>query len=639
MGSALRASAKDVFVSWLPLYHDMGLIGAWLGCLYYGAALFVMSPTSFLMRPDSWLWAIHRYRGTLSASPNFGFDLCINKIQDVDLDGLDLTSMRMMANGAEPVRAETIRRFKERFGPCGFRPEAMAPVYGLAECAVGLAFPPLGREPLVDRIDREALTRRGVAQLAREDDPAPIEVVASGQALPQHEIRIVDDSGRELADRREGRLEFRGPSATSGYFRDDERTRQLFRDGWLDSGDRAYIAGGDIYVTGRIKDIIIRGGRNVYPQELEGAVATIEDIRKGGVAVFGAADRESGTEELVVVAETTESDPAKRKHLEGQINEAVAALLGGPPEKIVLVPPRSVPKTSSGKIRRSAAKALYEEGRIGAKPLGVRWQLARLALRGGVGEVRRIGRLLSDRLYAAWWWTIVGICCGVAWLGVMILPRLEWRWMATRALARLGSFAMGVPVSVSGAEHMPLRDAVLVFNHSSYVDVFFLAAFIPGEPVFAAKKELGRQRLAGPFLRRLGAVFVDRYDVSASVADAETFGRLARDGRVLVFFPEGTFTRRPGLSEFYLGAFKIAAEAGKPVVPGILRGTRAMMRGDQWFPRRTPISLSLGEPILPGGTDFASVVGLRDASRAVILAGCGEPDIRELVKPSPTAPD
>jgi 1-acyl-sn-glycerol-3-phosphate acyltransferase len=635
MATALDASATDVFVSWLPLYHDMGLIGAWLGCLHHAAMFYVMAPTSFLARPENWLWAIHRYRGTLSASPNFGFELCLNKIDDAELQGLDLSSIRMMANGSEPVSADTVRRFNERFGRFGFRADAMAPVYGLAECAVGLAFPPLGRPPLINRVDREALTRDCVARSARPDDPKAIEIVACGQALSGHEIRIVDDRGRELNDRREGRLEFRGPSATSGYFRDDEKTKQLFHDGWLDSGDRAYVANGEIYITGRVKDVIIRGGHNIYPQELEEEIAAIPGVRKGGVAVFGSIDRASGTEQLVVLAETTESDRAARAKLQARITNVATDVVGTPPEQIVLAPPRTVPKTSSGKIRRSAAKALFEAGRIGAKPTGVRWQITRLTLSGSAGEARRIARILADRLYAIWWWTDVGACYFLGWAAAMILPRLAWRWAAARLFARTAFRGMGVPLSIEGVENLPRRNAVLVFNHSSYVDALLVAAFVPGEPVFVAKKELAPQRLAGPFLRRLGTAFVDRYEIGTSIADTEAISGLARQGRVLVFFPEGSFTRRPGLSEFYLGAFKIAAEAGKPVIPGILHGTRAMMRSDQWFPRRTPIGITIGDPITPGGTDFAAILRLREAARAFILAGCGEPDLRELVKPEP----
>ena len=218
----------------------------------FGAQLYAMSPMSFLVRPESWLWAMHRFRATLSASPNFGFALCLDKIPEASLEGLDLSSLRMVANGAEPVSAETLRRFIDRFGRYGFHAGAMAPVYGLAECSVGLAFPPLGRLPIVDRVDRERLSAHGFAAPAKPGDPRLLEIVACGQPLPGHEIRIVDEAGHELGERREGRLEFRGPSTTRGYFRNEAKTREFIRGGWLDSGDRAYMAEGDVYVTGRV---------------------------------------------------------------------------------------------------------------------------------------------------------------------------------------------------------------------------------------------------------------------------------------------------------------------------------------------------------------------------------------------------
>ena len=269
----MEATSADIFVSWLPLYHDMGLIGAWLGCLYFAAPLYVMSPLSFLMRPESWLWAIHRFRATLSGAPNFAYELCLNKIDDRNLEGLDLSSLRMTVNGAEPVSVPALRRFIERFGHYGFRPGAMAPVYGLAENSVGLAFPPPGRPPVIDRVDRGLLSVRGIAAPALTDDPRALEIASCGAPLPGHEVRIVDELGFELGERHEGRLEFRGPSATSGYFRNETKTRELFHGSWLDSGDRGYMAGGEVYITGRIKDIIIRAGRHIYPQEIEEAIA------------------------------------------------------------------------------------------------------------------------------------------------------------------------------------------------------------------------------------------------------------------------------------------------------------------------------------------------------------------------------
>ena len=636
MGRVMDASSADVFVSWLPLYHDMGLIGAWLGCLHFAAQLYVMSPLSFLVRPESWLWAMHRFRATFSAAPNFGFELCINKIPDADLVGLNLGSLRMVANGAEPVSPQTLRRFIERFSHYGFPAGAMAPVYGLAECSVGLAFPSLGRGPLIDRVSRDRLSATGVAEPARPDDHNPLEIVACGQPLPGHEVRIVDEAGLELGDRREGRLEFRGPSATSGYFNNESKTRELIHDGWLDSGDRAYMAGGDVCITGRIKDIIIRAGRHLYPQEIEEAVAGIPGIRKGGVAVFSVSDPSAGTERVVVLAETREVDPVAKAKLQAAAHEVVTDTAGTPPDEIILAPPHSVPKTSSGKIRRSAAKDLYSRGRIGAPQSALWLQLFRLSLTGVGAQIGRLARLLREIFYATWWWLAVAVSFVLAWFAVMLLPRRSWRWAAIRAIARAALAAVGVPVAVSGLERIPPGNAMLVFNHSSYMDALVLSAILPGEPVYVVKRELAGQIFAGPFLRRLGASFVERYEFSASLADAEAVIAAARQGRNIVFFPEGTFTRRPGLSGFYLGAFKVAAQADLPVLPGIVRGTRTMLRSDQWFPRWTPLSIRIEEPIKPTGTDFVSIVRLRDAVRQVVLAHCGEPDIGELVKPALT---
>jgi len=635
MGFVMQATSADIFVSWLPLYHDLGLIGAWLGCLYFAAPLYVMSPLSFLVRPENWLWAIHRFRATLSAAPNFGFELCVNKVSDSELEGLDLSSLRMVANGAEAVSVQTLRRFIAKFERYGFKPSAMAPVYGLAESAVGLAFPPPGRPPVIDRLDRQALASRGVAEPARPDDPRPLELVACGQPLPGHEIRIVDEMGREVAERQEGRLEFRGPSATLGYFRNETKTRELFRNGWLDSADRAYTAGGDVYITGRIKDIIIRAGRHIYPQEIEEAVADIPGIHKGGVAVFGAADKTSGTERVIVLGETRETDVAARAALRARAYEIASEIAGAAPDEVVLAPPRTVPKTSSGKIRRTAAKELYESGQIGAAQRSLWWQLLRLSLAGVGPQARRFVRIVTDFLYAGWWWTIVafGFLCG--WTAVMVLPRLEWRWAAVRVISRAALMALGVPVSTRDINRVPRGNAILVFNHSSYADALVLSALLPGETAFVAKKELAGQTIAGSALRRLDTLFIERFDVAGSLSDAKMLIAAAHQGRNLVFFPEGSFTRRAGLSAFYLGAFKVAAESNLFVYPGVIRGTRSMLRGDQWFPRWSPIRVDIYDPIAPIGTDFESVVRLRDAVRRVMLKRCGEPDLGELVKPTP----
>ena len=221
-----------------------------------------------------------------------------------------------------------------------------------------------------------------------------------------------------------------------------------------------------------------------------------------------------------------------------------------------------------------------------------------------------------------------------AWFIAMLLPRLDWRWQAIRGLARAVLTGIGVPVSVEGLSRLPKGNAVAVFNHSSYMDVLVLSSVLPQKPAYVAKREFARHPFIGPFMRRLGTLFVERFDTGASLADTETAIAAAREGRTLVFFPEGAFTRRAGLSEFYLGAFKVAAEAGLPVVPGAIRGTRTMLRGGQWFPRRTPVSVTIENTIMPSGKDFASVLRLRDEARRAVLAACGEPDLAELVKPA-----
>jgi len=632
IGRAIAASSADIFVSWLPLYHDMGLIGAWLGCLYYGAPLYVMSPLAFLARPQGWLRAIHRFHGTISAAPNFAFELCLSKIDDADLKGLDLSSLRFLGNGAEPVSVDTLRRFIDRFATYGFRPDAMAPVYGLAENAVVVTLPQPGRPPIVDRVNRASLRTRGIAQPAEPDDADAIALVSCGQPIPDHEIRIVDDMGREIGERHEGRLEFRGPSATSGYFQNPAKTRELFHDGWLDTGDRAYIAGGNLCVTGRIKDIIIRAGQHIAPHEIEEAVGAVPGLRRNGVAAFGITDRGAGTERVVVLAETDESDPAAQATLKARAQEAATHIVGGPPDEIVLVAPGTVPKTASGKIRRAAARELYLDGNLARSQHALWWQVARLSLAGLRARMPQWRFWIREIVYAGWWWTVISTGFLLGWAAVMSLPSLRWRWAAVRALARTALAALRVPLSVSGIEKIPHR-AMLAFNHASYMDAIVVAAVIPGEPSYVVKKELAGQMLAGAMLRRLDVLFVDRFGLAESLADLKRASATARQNRLLVFFPEGTFTRRPGLSGFYLGAFRVAVEAKLPVSPATLRGTRSMLRADQWFPRWSPISVSIADPIEPAGDDLAAAVQLRDSVRAVILAACGEPDLGGLIKP------
>jgi 1-acyl-sn-glycerol-3-phosphate acyltransferase len=634
MGQVMQADADDVFVSWLPLYHDMGLIGAWLGSLYYGALLVVMSPLAFLARPQRWLQAIHRYRGTLSASPNFGYEYCLRRIEDEALQGVDLRSWRAAFNGAEAVSPDTLEKFVQRFSARGFRAQAMMPVYGLAESSVGLAFPPPGRGARIDRIDRHRFARSGDAAPARDDDPNALRFVSGGLPLPQHQIRIVDNAGRELPERREGRLQFRGPSATSGYYRAPEKTRSLFADGWLESGDLAYMANGEVFITGRSRDIIIRAGRNIYPHEIEEAVGDIAGVRAGRVAVFGSTSAESGTERLVVLAETRSTGAAERERLHSDINARVTDLTGAPPDHIVLASPGTVLKTSSGKIRRAASRELYESGAIGRRRRSVPWQLVRLGVAAIRPRLRAAARDVRASLYAGWCWVAFGTLAPLTWLGVTLLPALRLRWRLARACSRLLARATATPLRVSGLQHIPRSGGcVLVANHASYLDAYALVAALPRPAGFIAKAELATHFFTRLPLRRLGTEFVQRFDTGQGVRDTQRLAGILNTGRALLFFPEGTFTRAPGLRPFYSGAFVVAAAAGVPVVPIAIRGTRSMLRANSWFPHRGRVYIEIGEPLDArdpaadaGGDRWRVAMALRDRSHVFILNHCGEPD-------------
>lgn len=634
MGEAMQVTSNDVFVSWLPLYHDMGLIGAWLGSLYFAMPLVIMSPLEFIARPQRWLQAIHRFRGTLSASPNFGYELCLKRLKDDELTRLDLSCWRGAFNGAEPVSPATVEHFCERFGSCGFRREALMPVYGLAESAVGLAFPPLDRGPMADVIRREPFMCEGRAVPAEAGEERTLCFTACGRPIPGHEIRIVDPTGRELPDRHEGRLQFRGASTTGGYFRNPEETRRLFDKDWLNSGDLAYIADGDIYLTGRTKDLIIRAGRNIYPQELEEAVGNIPGIRKGGVVAFACQDKGSATERLVIVAETSEASGEARDSLRTRINELGFDLLGMPPDDVALVAPRTVLKTSSGKIRRSANREMYERGWLGKAERPPWCQVARILAEGVRPRARRIWLNVQAALYATYVWSLFGLATPLIWLLIVALPRKSWCWSAARSAARFLAWASGIRIDVQGLDNLPSgAPYVLVSNHASYLDSFALAAAIPRALSFVAKGELVKKASTRLPLNRLGVHFVERFDKEKSIEDARRIGDRSQGERPLVFFAEGTFTRVPGLLPFHMGAFSTAAEQGMAVVPIAIRGTRSILRSDSWFPRHGAIRITIGEAIVPKSTTAESrnmwetALELRDRTRAFILSHCGEPDL------------
>ena len=624
IGEAIDVRASDVIVSWLPLYHDMGLIGAWLGSLYYGVPIALMSPLAFLSRPARWLWAIQAHHGTLSPAPNFAFDLSVRKIEDNELQGLDLSDWRLALNGSEIVSPETIERFTSRFARYGFKPEAMCPVYGLAESSVGLTMPDLGRLPRVDRIAREPFERARTLQQAGPGESRALQFVSCGRPLPGHDLRIVDASGRALGERLEGHIQFRGPSVTRGYFRNAEATRAVLRDGWMDSGDLGYWADGELFITGREKDLIIQGGRNVYAQGVEDIATTVTGIRKGCVAAFGVYDPARGTERLVVVAETKERDPARRVALRQQLLNRLVADIGVPPDVVVIADPGAVLKTPSGKIRRSATRTAYVNNTLGAKRsvVGQRRRLLLAALQGRAERsVRSVGRLF----YTGYVIGVLAILLPVIWLHLLLCPVGRHAFRAAKRWSRIALTLCGLRVRVEGVDKLSgIRSGILVANHASYLDPIVLMAAVPSDFHFVAKRRLADYPLIGTAIRKAQHATIEKAHMVQRLAGAEDIAKLLDDDELLVVFPEGTFVRSPGLLTFRLGAFKAAVETGRPVVPIAIRGTREILPDGAWLIRRASITVTIGVPLQPRAEGWQEMVRLRDLARDKIARGAGE---------------
>jgi acyl-CoA synthetase (AMP-forming)/AMP-acid ligase II len=368
LGEAAAFRPSDVALAWLPLYHDMGLIGHFLAALVWGMPVVLIPPEIFIKRPREWLVAIERYRGSCSAAPNFAFNLCVKKVRPAEVERLDLSSWRVAFCGAEPVHAETVKRFTSHFAPARFRPETFFPVYGMAEMTLAITFPQPGAPPRFDRVDRRRFERDRVAVVAPADasDDACITWVSVGRAVPRHEFLVIDEEGRPRPERQEGEILVRGPSMMRGYFQNDVATAEAVRaDGWLRTGDLGYVADGLLYVTGRRKEIIIKGGRNLYPQDLEATACRVEGVRAGCCAAFGFRNEARGTEDVVLVCETRATDTEERLRIVHDVKRVILDATGSSPDDIVLVPPGTVPKTSSGKIQRGLTRERWIAGELG----------------------------------------------------------------------------------------------------------------------------------------------------------------------------------------------------------------------------------------------------------------------------------
>jgi fatty-acyl-CoA synthase len=617
----------DAVVSWLPLYHDMGLM-SWLGSLYYGIPLTLLSPITFLARPERWLWAIHYHRATLSGGPNFAYELCVKKINPSDIEGLDLSSWRFAFNGAEAINPRTLERFHKKFAPYGFKADSFAPVYGLAESTVALTFPSAPRVPRIDKIDRVTFEKEHRAvPSTNPSEKNFLEFVACGAPMAEHALRIVDDNGDVLNDREIGNIQFRGASAMQGYFNNPAATQKAYHQGWWESGDLGYLAENDVFIVGRKKDLIIKAGRNLYPEEVEDIVNQIPSIRKGCTIAFGVNDALTGTEKLIVVAETYAINHDEQQTIRNEIIEKMAISLGIPPDSVILVAPHTVPKTSSGKLQRSAGKAAYLKGELKRPNLPAKIQIAKLGAISLSKKTLSWVSYLGKLLYTGYIALIVMLTLPFVLLIIFFLTRKSaghvMRFWA-RTLFRLA----GCRIIVEGKENLKnIPATIFAANHASYLDAMLLIATLPADVVFIGKRELLNNFLFRFFIKKLTYLTIDRMDFSKSIENKSLIEETVKQGRSIAIFPEGTFTYATGLRPFKLGAFIIASETQTPICPIAIRGTRVILRGDNKFFKPGTVQVTIGKLIYPKQKNWDEMLRLHLLIRAEIAKHCGEPVI------------
>jgi acyl-CoA synthetase (AMP-forming)/AMP-acid ligase II len=364
IGDSLGARQDEVTVSWLPLFHDMGLIGCLLTAMYWGTPLVLITPQHFVKRPEVWLQAISKYKGTVSPAPNFAYRLC-SKLSDDRLQDIDLSSWRSAMNGAEAVCSKTIKQFEDRFGSMGFRQESTLPVYGLAESTLAVSFPPQGRSAPVLTFDTLSLGKGLLVEAAENMASQRVtRMVSVGMPVMGLEVRVVSNTGLLVDCGVVGELQVRGDSVMEGSWQQQGVSRSRLIDGWLPTGDLAGIYDGEIYIVGREKDLIIQGGRNIYPEDIEAAIREVSTVRKGGVVVFSSPRDEHGesVEEIVAIVEVDKG--GELRGLADEIAQSVQSKTGSTLDDIVLVPPKTVLKTSSGKIQRGKNRQRYISGEL-----------------------------------------------------------------------------------------------------------------------------------------------------------------------------------------------------------------------------------------------------------------------------------
>jgi len=380
IGGAIRAaypeseSFRHSAVSWLPLYHDMGLVGGVFTSLFHGRELCLIPPELFVARPAVWLRALSRHRATVSPAPNFAYALCAERIRDDELAGVELGAWLVAMNGAEPVTPSVLARFVDRFAAHGLREQALTPVYGLAEATLAVTFSALRERFSVRRFDSRALLEQGRADDAGADG---VPIVSLGPPLPGFELAVVDEAGSALPERRLGRVRARGPSIMQGYDGRAEETARALQDGWLDTGDVGFLRDGELYLHGRAKDLIIVRGRNHAPQDVEQALNDLPGVRAGCSAAVGVLAEDGTGEVLWVFVERARDARASDAAIADGVRRRVLERSALHSERVVVLAPGTLPRTSSGKIRRSETLRLYRAGGL-APPTPV--SLPRLAL-------------------------------------------------------------------------------------------------------------------------------------------------------------------------------------------------------------------------------------------------------------------
>ncbi len=393
MNVGLQIREDDIAVSWLPLYHDMGLIGFVLAPMWFGVPTVYIATLDFVKQPSLWLETLSKYRGSLAFAPNFAYSLAVKRTRESKLGQLDLSCVRGLGCGAEPNHPETLRNFLEYFGRAGMKDTVLIPAYGMAEATLAMTFHDLDSPLRSDVIDADRYEAEGVAHPIDLDDDFTGRVsehISCGKAFPGHEVLIVDENYQPLPERHVGEIVFRGPSTAAGYWGDDEKTARTFRDDGLLTGDLGYIADGELYVTGRQKDIIILNGRNYDPHAIEWVVQEVNGVRKGNVVAFSIPGER--TEELVIVAERKEETVASE--VRDAILHAVRDELFLSPADVVLVGRGQLPKTSSGKLQRRKTREQYMDatlGTEGVRTLGAqsdRITLAKHLARSAMSQVR-----------------------------------------------------------------------------------------------------------------------------------------------------------------------------------------------------------------------------------------------------------